>query len=66
MTPAQLAAWASALNIILAAGAATVAQIRQWFGPATILTNDQLNAILDQVLTDALSREAQAKAAAGA
>jgi hypothetical protein len=64
MTPEQLTAWASAINILLGAGVATVMQIRSWFSP-TVLTNEQLNAILDTILTDALKREAQAKAAAG-
>lgn len=65
MNAQQLAAWAGAINILLGAGVATVVQIRQWFGQPNILTNDQLNAILDQVLTDALAREAKAAAAAG-
>lgn len=65
MTPAQVLAWAQVVNVLVSAGLATIGQIRQWFGAAQIMTNDQLNAILDEVLTDALKREAQAKAAAG-
>jgi len=64
MTPAALLAWTNVVTILLSAGIATVAQIRSWFSP-TILTNDELNTILDGVLTDAFKREAQAKAAAG-
>ncbi len=64
MNPAQLLAWGQVITILLSAGAATIAQIRSWFSP-TILTDAQLNTILDGVLTDALAREAQAKAAAG-
>ena len=65
MTPAQIAAYAEAINVLLAAGAATVAQIRSWFGGGAVLSNDQLNQILDGVLTDVMTRLAQAKAAAG-
>lgn len=65
MTPAQLAAWVSVVQILISAGAATVAQIRAWFGGGTVMTNDELNAILDSVLQDAITREAQAKKAAG-
>ena len=64
MTPTTLLAWTNVITLLLSAGLATVAQVRSWFSP-TVLTNDELNTILDAVLTDALKREAQAKAAAG-
>jgi hypothetical protein len=64
MSPAALLGWTNVVTILLSAGLATVSQVRGWFSP-TVLTDEQLNAILDGVLTDALRREAQAKAAAG-
>ena len=63
MDSARLMAWMQASQILVAAGVATVTQIRGLIAAMSPdVTDDDLNQIIDTVIADATRRKAQAEA----
>lgn len=63
MTPEQVLAWAQAVQLLIASGAATMATIKGMFGGVG-LTEEEQNAILDKVIANAGTRKRLSKAIA--
>ena len=60
MTPDQILAWATAAQLLISAGAATWASLRQMWG-VTGMSEEDMDAILDNIIANAQARKRRSR-----